>query len=330
MNVWLQMVLCLVAFVGIAFGAPSLLDRLAVYLDKRASSSFAPYEYFPCTPVAPRITVRDPNQSAARSPAQWNPILGSFTPNYFRDLTGLGRRSSAFQLCAVVTLEFLVYEKGRNEMKKLIVLLVLALCAFGCSAGSVEDVGEQQAAVCTGAPYAYGSAGCVPGSPCATPKSVTAIKQNFGFPGGTSRQLWAYYGGAWVLAVDFGNVSIDATISGSIGSTNNSPITKLTFTNQTFWDGPGTRITAECYNSVTFANDCATDEIVVHRLQVYANKTCRYGDVNHRTAGLTRVMGLGGVAYDDGTVSFRGYDKVTTVESYVSCDVVFYNACSPF
>lgn len=44
-------------------------------------------------------------------------------------------------------------------MKKLISLLVLALCAFGCSAGSSEELGESREAICTNAPIATGTVG---------------------------------------------------------------------------------------------------------------------------------------------------------------------------
>lgn len=45
-------------------------------------------------------------------------------------------------------------------MKKLISLLVLALCAFGCSAGSEgESLGSSQEAICTNAPIATGTVG---------------------------------------------------------------------------------------------------------------------------------------------------------------------------
>jgi hypothetical protein len=215
-------------------------------------------------------------------------------------------------------------------MKKLILFLMTMLLAACSAPMPSEDVGSTQEAICTAGPYASGSAGCIPGTTCASPKSVLALKQNTAFPGGTPRQIWAYYGGAWVLAVDFGYAGIDATISGAIGSPTKPPINKLTFTNATYWDGAGTRITAECYNTTTGNNDCVYDEIVVHRLQVYANKTCNYGSLNHHTVGLTRVQGLGGIAYDDGDVSFSGYDKTGSTEAYVSCDPIFINACSSF
>ena len=44
-------------------------------------------------------------------------------------------------------------------MKNLITLLLLAFCAFGCSAGPSEDLGSYQEALCTNAPIATGTVG---------------------------------------------------------------------------------------------------------------------------------------------------------------------------
>jgi hypothetical protein len=148
--------------------------------------------------------------------------------------------------------------------------------------------------------------------------------------GGNQRQLWIYYNGAWTLGVDMGPSTIGAYFSGAIGGAGKPTLRKLTFTNTTYWDGLGTRITAECVNPTTGVDECFSgNEIAVHGMSVAqaasSPKVCSFG---LWTVGLTRVVGMGDTT-GDGTVEFRGYNKVGTGPvTYDSCAVTFQNGCT--
>lgn len=218
-------------------------------------------------------------------------------------------------------------------MKKWISLLVLALCALGCSGVTTVDGGDmsepaepvagiQQAektANCK--PVADGWEGCKPGTTCASPPSITGLRSGGGL-GGTNKELWVYYNGAWRNAISFGGSTLIGDIGGNIGGPGKPAIGQLTMTNQTYWDGPGARITAQCFNPTTYANECASQEVVIHKMQFATPKTCTFGTF---TVGITRVVGNGYLT-GEGDFEFRGWNNIP---AYVSCDLKLVNSCTP-
>lgn len=221
-------------------------------------------------------------------------------------------------------------------MKKLILFMTMMLALFGCSAGQLTDddrklmaeegVDSVSEPLCYGKPVATDWGGCKPGVTCPSPPSIFSIESghNVDTYSGVNRDLWIYYDGTWQKALSFGSATIDAYFSGSIGKAGGPPLRKIMLTNQTYYDGPGALIKAECMNPTTGHDECFYDEIAVHRMWFATPTTCYFG---LWTSGLTRLVGLGDTT-GEGDFSFRGWNTAGGVTSYVSCDVRLKNSCS--
>lgn len=189
--------------------------------------------------------------------------------------------------------------------KNLFGLLVLFIAALfvGCSAAPEGELaGEQELALCTAQPVASGSAGCVPGTSCPSPPSITGIRAS-----STGRGLEVYYNGAWQLAVDFGGAGIDCVFAGSWGGPGSPAVLRVAPSGADLdGDGPDDSkflVNGDLANQLTF-RDC------------WWSGGATFASAGQTAVGLTRVVAAPTDAAHQGRILLYGYDTTGTYRSF--------------
>jgi hypothetical protein len=214
-----------------------------------------------------------------------------------------------------------------KKLTPLLLTLLLALAAFGCSAASEtpEEYGEQAQLLCTAPPSATGSSGTA----CDTLSCQRAAFSITGVRGSIAdrQRFEVYWNGAWRSAVDFDPNSTGSTLGptgveiiGSIGGAGYPPIAKLIFTDMNYWSGPGTKVTAQgtFYGAFPIGN-----EIAIHGGQVTcASPPCEIDFNTGSTIGkkLTKMQGLN---TSPGLFRVSGYSGA----GYVAEEFTLANGC---
>lgn len=226
-------------------------------------------------------------------------------------------------------------------MKRLVTMLLLmmcALCVFACSVETADegdkDFGEHQQLLCTAEPIAFGSAGCTAGKQCGTVHSITGIRGK----STNYERFQLYRNGAWEDATDFdqtswGGPSVGPTglmIVGEIGGAGYPPITKVIFTNETYWctlpNGqpggcPGTSIRAESFSNPEMFYD---ETVAIHGGWVTCQQPpCNvdFGSTNSLGKKFTRMAATG----NGGHFKLSGVGSPGVVEKEFAID----NSCTP-